>query len=370
MKKVGFIGWRGMVGSVLMERILIEKDFSQEEFSQISLFTTSQKRQTISLFPRTTHTLQDAYDLNCLSECDILVSCQGGDYTKNIHPRLRSQGWKGYWIDAASSLRMAEESIMILDPVNHDIIDKGLNRGIKDFIGSNCTVSVLIMAIAGLFKAEVIEWISNMTYQAASGAGSQSILEMIKQMGIIGELEKEVNGKDILHLEKEITHIMNSSQFPKKIWKQPLAGNILPWVDSEVEGGQSREEYKGMVEAHKILGGKRIPIDGTCVRVPVLRCHSKALTIKLKKSLSLEKIEGLIRSAHPWIKWVPNDKESTLKELTPAAVTGSLNIAVGRVRKLNFSGEYLNVFCIGDQLLWGAAEPLRRMLMILLEKKL
>lgn len=376
MEKIGFIGWRGMVGSVLVERIITEKDFSPNEYQSLTLFSTSQAGQSTSVFPETTHVLKDAYDFDALAHMDILVSCQGGDYTKAIHPQLRKRGWDGYWIDAASTLRMTAESVLILDPVNYPIIERGLNDGKKDFIGSNCTVSVMLMGIGSLLKHDLVEWVSNMTYQSASGGGAQNMLELIEQMGFLGDVRKHfgehISGSDILKLGQDLTTAMTESDFPKAIWKYPLAGSIIPWVDSEVERGQSREEYKGMVETNKIMGfnPSQVVVDGTCVRVPVLRCHSEALTIKLKRNIPIGEIEALIKADHKWIRFVDNQKESTSSTLTPAAISGNLEIGVGRVRKLLMGEEYLNIFCIGDQLLWGAAEPLRRMISILRGRKL
>ncbi len=368
MKKVGFIGWRGMVGSVLMERMAAEGDFQGFE---ALFFSTSQAG---SAGPKTlgfdTAALGDAHSVEALSQMDILVSCQGGDYTGRMHQELRRSGWKGYWIDAASTLRMEKDSVIVLDPVNRDVIDRALAEGCKDFIGGNCTVSLLLMALAGLFKAGLVEWITTMTYQAASGAGAAHMRELMQQMSAAGEaarpfLENPASG--ILALDRAVANCLRSDSFPVQQFGAPLAGSLIPWIDRAVANGQTREEWKGGAEANKILQTSvRIPIDGICVRVGALRCHSQGLTVKLRRDLPIDEIEAMLAEAHEWVRVVPNEKEVTLRELTPAAISGTLNVAIGRLHKLELGPEYLTGFTVGDQLLWGAAEPLRRVLKIIL----
>lgn len=366
MKRVGFIGWRGMVGSVLMERMQTEKDFSLMESY---FFSTSQAGEKAPLFPNSYSSLLNAMDSQELMKMDILVSCQGGDYTKEIYPTLKKNNWKGIWIDAASTLRMENDSVIILDPVNRHIIQDSLNKGVKTFVGGNCTVSLLLIALHGLFKEDLVEWVSSMTYQAASGAGAKNMIELLDQMKTVGNTFAQNPAAGALELEKQMTSLMSSQNFPKENFGYPLALNILPWIDSELPSGQSREEWKAQVEANKILQTKtQIPIDGTCVRVGALRCHSQGLTIKLKKSAHLSTIEELIASANSWVELIPNNKPDTLQKLTPAAVSGKLKIPIGRVRKMTIGDEYLNAFTAGDQLLWGAAEPLRCLLRMILEK--
>ena len=367
MIKVGFIGWRGMVGSVLMGRMLEEKDFTGYE---PTFFTTSQVGQSGPRIGVETPPLQDAFDIGRLRNLDVLVTCQGSDYTKAIYPALRKDGWKGYWIDAASALRMEETSIIILDPVNRHVIDAGLKNGVKDFIGGNCTVSLMLIAIGGLFQKNAIEWMTSMTYQAASGAGAKNMRELVSQMDRIGTATRELiqdPAAAILDIDKKVLETMHSSDFPTQSFGAPLAGSALPWIDTRMPSGQSREEWKGFAETNKILQTQKpVPIDGLCVRIGAMRCHSQALTIKLKQDLPLEEIAGIIRTANDWVKVIPNTKEETIKELTPSAVTGTLTVPVGRLRKLNIGPEYLTLFTVGDQLLWGAAEPVRRMLKIVL----
>lgn len=374
MQKVGFIGWRGMVGSVLMGRMLEENDFAH--IPEPVFFSTSNAGGVAPDIGREVAPLGDAYDIDALAELDAIVSCQGGDYTKEVFPRLRERGWKGYWIDAASSLRMENDAIIVLDPVNRDVIDKGIEAGTRNFIGGNCTVSLMLMALGGLFKADLVEWVSAMTYQAASGAGAKNMRELISQMGAIrdgvaGELADPASA--ILDIDRKVVQDMRSADFPTSEFGAPLAGSLLPWIDTQLENGQSREEWKAQVEANKILGtvpgtASTVPVDGTCVRIGAMRCHSQAFTVKLKKDLPLAEIEQLIGTANDWVKVVPNEREATLQQLTPTAVTGRLDIPVGRLRKLNMGPEYLNAYTVGDQLLWGAAEPLRRVLLILLGK--
>jgi len=367
--KVGLVGWRGMVGSVLMQRMREENDFAGVE---PVFFSTSQAGQKAPDVGQGAATLEDAADITKLSEQDIIITCQGGDYTKEVHSKLRASGWGGYWIDAASSLRMDDNAVIILDPINRNVIDDALENGCKDFIGGNCTVSLMLMAIGGLFNAGVVEWVSSMTYQAASGAGAPNMRELLTQMGSLEgcvATELQTPGSAILDIDRKVTAELRSDDFPKAEFGFPLAGSVLPWIDREVEDGQSREEWKGIAETNKILGYKVLtPIDGICVRIGSMRCHSQALTIKLKKDLPIEEIETLISDSNQWVKLVPNKKEETLNQLTPAAVSGTLGIPVGRVRKMHMGGEYLSVFTCGDQLLWGAAEPLRRMLRIIADK--
>lgn len=369
MKKVGFIGWRGMVGSVLMERMIAEKDFTG--FEPV-FFTTSQQGEKGPDLGFETGILEDAYNIEQLSKMDIIVSCQGGDYTKKVYADLRQQPWNGYFIDAASTLRMDKESIIVLDPVNREMIDNGLKNGIKDYVGGNCTVSLMLMGLNGLFQNGLVEWITSMTYQASSGAGAKNMRELLNQMRMIGSnagsLLKSPSSA-ILEIDKNVTASLRSDEFPRENFGAPLAGSLIPWIDSPMENGQTREEWKGISETNKILGRESnpIPIDGQCVRIGTMRCHSQAFTIKLTKELPLKDIEEIIASANEWVKVIPNSKEETLKELTPARVSGTLDIPVGRVRKLNLGNKYITAFSVGDQLLWGAAEPLRRVLKIILE---
>ncbi len=370
MLKVGFVGWRGMVGSVLMERMQSEKDF--HDFEPV-FFTTSQVGKKGPDVGGGSTSLEDAMNLSRLAEMDIIVSCQGGTYTSNIYESLRKK-WDGYWIDAASTLRMKDNSIIVLDPVNRSIIDDGLERGIKDFIGGNCTVSLMMMALGGLFKNDLVEWISSMTYQAASGAGAKNMRELISQMGELGGEVKDLLGDPssaILDIDKKITAKLNDGTLSMQNWGVPLAASLIPWIDVPVAGGQSKEEWKGIAETNKILGNSAeqiIPIDGLCVRIGAMRCHSQALTIKLKKDISVEKIEEIIQNHNDWVKVIPNDRQHSSEELTPVKVSGTLTIPVGRIHKMNIGPEFLTAFTVGDQLLWGAAEPVRRMLNIILNR--
>lgn len=366
MMKVGFVGWRGMVGSVLMSRMREEKNFDRID---ASFFTTSNVGGEAPDMGQGASKLLDAYDIDALQSFDAIVSCQGGDYTNAVYPKLREAGFDGYWIDAASALRMNEDAVIVLDPINGDLIQQSLNNGVKNFVGGNCTVSLMLMAIGGLFKADLVEWISAMTYQAASGAGAKNMRELIAQMGVIKETvnqELADERSSILSIDDKVAGLLRADHFPTSAFGHPLAGSVLPFIDRMMDNGQSREEWKGQVETNKILGNQTpVPIDGTCVRIGAMRCHSQALTIKLKKDVPLTDIESIISESNPWAKIVPNDRDLTLKELTPTAVTGSLTVPVGRLRKMQLGGEYLNAFTVGDQLLWGAAEPLRRMLDIL-----
>jgi aspartate-semialdehyde dehydrogenase len=366
--KVGLIGWRGMVGSVLMQRMREEKDF---DLIDAVFFTTSNVGGEAPVEGRGVP-LKDAFDLNELKSMDTIISCQGGDYTTDIFPKLRAAGWQGFWIDAASTLRMENDAVIILDPVNLDLIKKSLASGGKNFIGGNCTNSILLMGLAGLFHAGLVEWVSSMTYQAASGAGAQNMRELLKQMGVahasVADLLADPKSA-ILEIDRRVAEKLRSSDMPTENFGAPLAGSLIPWIDKQLDNGQSKEEWKGQAEVNKILGtSERIPVDGLCVRIGAMRCHSLALTIKLKKDVPLPEIEALIKNANPWVKFVPNQRELSVRELTPVAVTGKLDIAVGRVRKMELGAEYLSAFVCGDQLLWGAAEPLRRMLRILLDR--
>jgi aspartate-semialdehyde dehydrogenase len=367
--KTGMIGWRGMVGSVLMERMRAENDF---EHIETVFFTTSQAGQAAPDVGQGPSTLIDAYDLDALMDMEVIITCQGGGYTQKVHPQLREMGWNGYWIDAASTLRMDDGATIILDPVNRPVIDQALADGRKDFIGGNCTVSLMLMAIGGLFKAGLVEWVSSMTYQAASGAGAQNMRELLAQKGHLfdaaaEELKKPASA--ILEIDRKVSDALRSDDFPKEQFGAPLAGSLLPWIDRLVDDGQTREEWKGYVETNKILqNDPAIPIDGICVRIGAMRSHSQALTIKLTKDVTVQQVEDILRGDNDWIDVVPNNKEDTLERLTPAAISGTLTIPVGRIRKMKMGPEYLSAFTVGDQLLWGAAEPLRRMLRILLEK--
>ena len=368
MKTVGFVGWRGMVGSVLMDRMRAENDFADIE---PVFFTTSQTGQPAPDVGRDAPPLKDAKDISELQAMDVIVTCQGGDYTKAVYPKLREAGWKGYWIDAASALRMEEDSVIVLDPVNRDVIDAALKDGVRDFVGGNCTVSLMLMGLGGLFRSGLVEWASAHTYQAASGSGAQHMRELISQMGHIHGQVKELlddPASAILEIDRGVTDTLRGD-LPREHFGYPLAGSLLPWIDTEMESGQSREEWKAQAESNKLLGraDNPIPMDGTCVRVGAMRSHSQALTLKLTRDVPMDEIEGLIAEANDWVRLIPNRKDDTLEQLTPAAVTGALEVPVGRLRKLSMGGEYLNAFTVGDQLLWGAAEPLRRMLRILLE---
>ncbi|MCX8085972.1 MAG: aspartate-semialdehyde dehydrogenase [Rhodocyclaceae bacterium] len=372
MKKVGLIGWRGMVGSVLMERMRAEGDFKHFE----PVFFTTSNVGGEGPAEAGGARLLDAKDVAALKQMDIILTCQGGDYTKEVFGPLRAAGWQGYWIDAASTLRMNEDAIIILDPVNLDVIKAGLAKGIKNYIGGNCTVSLMLMGLGGLFRADLVEWISAMTYQAASGAGAQNMRELLAQMGMLYEAVKSEladPASAILAIDRKVTETMRSTAFPTQHFRGvPLAGSLIPWIDVPVEHGQSKEEWKGGAECNKILGKPpfrspgSIPIDGICVRVGAMRCHSQGLTIKLKRDVPLDELSDIIASANDWVKVVPNERERSERELTPAAVSGTLTVPVGRLHKLAMGNDYLGAFTCGDQLLWGAAEPLRRMLRILL----
>jgi len=369
MMKVGFVGWRGMVGSVLMGRMRDEDDFDGIE---PVFFTTSQAGQAGPDIGREVELLRDANDIEALKAMDVVITCQGGSYTKKVYPDLRNAGWKGYWIDAASALRMDEGAIIILDPVNHDVIKEGLANGVKTYVGGNCTVSLMLMAIGGLFDEDLVEWITPMTYQAASGAGAQNMRELIRQMGAVNNEVKSLNddpASAILEIDRKVAEFIRSDDYPTEHWPVPLAGSLIPWIDVALDSGQSKEEWKAEVETNKILGRSAdpVPIDGICVRVGAMRCHSQALTIKLNNDVPLDELHDILAGANDWVKVIPNDRQQTMSELTPANVTGTLNVPVGRLRKLSMGPAYLTAFTVGDQLLWGAAEPLRRMLRILRE---
>ncbi len=369
MKRVGFVGWRGMVGSVLMERMLAENDFRDIE---PVFFSTSQVGQAGPDVGKDTPLLMDANDIDELKKLDVIVTCQGGDYTNDIYPALRAAGWKGYWIDAASALRMKDDAVIVLDPVNRNVIDQALANGTRDFIGGNCTVSLMLMALGGLFNAGLVEWASAQTYQAASGAGAQNMRELIAQMGkihadVADQLANPASA--ILDIDRQVASTMRSQDLPTSNFGHALAGSLLPYIDKQLENGQSKEEWKAMAETNKILGRSANPIalDGTCVRIGAMRCHSQALTIKLSKDVPMDEILDRVASANDWVKVVPNERDASLRDLSPTAVTGTLTVPVGRLRKMNMGPQYLNAFTVGDQLLWGAAEPLRRMLRILME---
>ena len=369
MKRVGLIGWRGMVGSVLMERMRAENDFA---LIDPVFFTTSNVGGQGPAIGRETPALKDARSIAELKTLDIIVTCQGGDYTNEIYPQLRATGWNGYWIDAASALRMKEDAVIILDPVNRRVIENALAGGVKDYIGGNCTVSLMLMGLGGLFTHGLVEWMTAMTYQAASGAGAQNMRELIQQMGMIyGSVAERLAepASAILEIDRIVADTLRASDFPTANFGVPLAGSLIPWIDKQLDDGQSREEWKGQAETNKILGcsDRPIPIDGLCVRIGAMRCHSQALTIKLTRDVPLDELADIIGTANDWVKVVPNEREISMRELTPTAVTGALTVPVGRLRKLNLGPEYLTAFTCGDQLLWGAAEPLRRMLRILLE---
>ncbi len=367
MLKVAFIGWRGMVGSVLMDRMRAEGDFAGFE----PLFaSTSQAGQSGPDIGMDIPPLADAFDTDQLVQSDIIVTCQGSDYTKQVHPELREKGWKGYWIDASSALRMADDSIIVLDPVNREVIDNALAGGVKNFIGGNCTVSLMLMAVGSLFKQGLVEWMTSMTYQAASGAGAKNMRELVSQMKTIGESGESLlrdPASAVLDIDQCVIDAMDSPGFPVEHCGGPLAGSLIPWIDSAMESGQTREEWKGFAETNKILQTDPvIPIDGICVRIGAMRSHSQAITIKLTRDVPVDEITEILGAANDWVEVVPNTKEDSVRRLTPAAVTGRLSVPVGRIRKMNIGPEYLSLFTVGDQLLWGAAEPIRRMFRIAL----
>lgn len=369
--RVGIVGWRGMVGSVLMQRMLEERDFDHIE---PTFFSTSAAGGRGPDIGRATGLLQDAGDVRALAALDTIITCQGGDWTGAMYPRLREAGWNGYFIDAAKTLRMQDDAVIILDPVNRPVIDAALARGVRNYIGGNCTVSLMLMALAGLFERDLIEWMTCMTYQAASGAGAQNMRELLQQMGEAHLAAKnllEDPTSAILDIDREVAGILRDERFPTEHFGVPLAGSLIPWIDKDMGNGMSLEEWKGGAESNKILGrtgASVIPVDSLCVRIGAMRCHSQALTIKLRRDVPLAEVESLISGANQWVKLVPNRRDDSVRELTPAAVTGNLGIPIGRLRKLAMGPEYLSAFTVGDQLLWGAAEPLRRMLRILLDR--
>jgi aspartate-semialdehyde dehydrogenase len=368
MKEVGIIGWRGMVGSVLLDRMREEKDF---ELISPTFFSTSQAGADGPRVGSSVAKVLDANDIAALAKLPMLISTQGGDYTQAIHPRLRAAGWQGYWIDAASTLRMDKNAVIVLDPVNLPVMQSARERGIKDYIGGNCTVSLMLMAVAGLIRAGVVEWITAMTYQSASGAGAQNMRELLEQMGVLHDSAAALlknPASSILDIDRAVGAAMAGEAFPRSSFGVPLAGSLIPWIDKDLGNGQSREEWKAAAEANKIMGleSQPVPIEGVCVRVGSMRCHSQALTIKLSRDVPLSEVENLIAAGNSWVRIVPNNKEASIRALSPAAVTGKLDIAIGRLRKLSMGGEYLSAFTVGDQLLWGAAEPLRRTMRFLL----
>ena len=365
--RLGIIGWRGMVGSVLVQRMREERDF---DLVDPTFFSTSQAGATAPEIGKRAPAVKDARDLRELAAMDVLISCQGGEYTADIHPKLRSAGWTGYWIDAARQLRMSDQAVIILDPVNRPVIDRALDGGIKDYIGGNCTVSLMLMAMDGLFRADMVEWMTTMTYQAASGGGAKHMRELVAQMGLAHESVADLladPSSSILDIDRALIATQRGSDFPVENFGYPLAGSLLAWIDTDLGNGQSREEWKAAAEGNKILGrsSQPIPIDGICVRIGSMRCHSQALTVKLRRDVPLGEIEQMLAGANDWVKVVPNVKDATLRDLTPTAVTGTLSVPVGRLKKMSMGGDYLQAFTVGDQLLWGAAEPLRRMLRIL-----
>ena len=375
MKLVGLVGWRGMVGSVLMQRMQEEGDFAHIE---PVFFSTSNTGGAAPTMAKNEKTLKDANDIEALKKCDIIITCQGGDYTSEIFPKLRAAGWNGFWIDAASTLRMENDAVIVLDPVNLDVIKSALSRGVKNYVGGNCTVSCMLMGLGGLFQHGLVEWMSSMTYQAASGGGAQHMRELLTQFGSIhAEVKALLDDPAAAILEIDRKVLAKQHNFSADETKQfgvPLAGNLIPWIDKDLNNGVSKEEWKAGAETNKILGlgeafgSKAIPVDGLCVRVGAMRCHSQALTIKLTKDVPLDEITDMLAQNNPWAKVVPNTREDSMRHLTPAAVTGSLTIPVGRLRKMQMGGDYLSAFTVGDQLLWGAAEPLRRMLRILIDE--
>jgi aspartate-semialdehyde dehydrogenase len=370
MQEVGIIGWRGMVGSVLLDRMREEKDF---DLIAPTFFSTSQAGADGPRVGSSASKVHDANDIAALAKMPMLISTQGGDYTQAIHPRLRAAGWKGYWIDAASALRMEKDAVIVLDPVNLGVMQAARARGVKDYIGGNCTVSLMLMAVAGLMRAGLVEWITAMTYQSASGAGAQNMRELLEQMGVLhGSASALLQNpaSSILDIDRAVSAAISGEEFPRTHFVVPLAGSLIPWIDKDLGNGQSREEWKAGAEANKILGleAHPVPIEGLCVRVGAMRCHSQALTIKLSQDLPILEIEKLIAAGNPWVRIVPNNKDATIRALSPAAVSGKLEVPIGRLRKLAMGGEYLSAFTVGDQLLWGAAEPLRRTMRFLLER--
>jgi aspartate-semialdehyde dehydrogenase len=369
--KVGLVGWRGMVGSVLMQRMVEENDFAH--FEPFYFSTSNAGGESPTLGGKTAPALMLASDLSALKQMDVILTCQGGDYTSDIFPKLRADGWNGYWIDAASTLRMDDDAIIVLDPVNLSVIKDGLVKGVKNYVGGNCTVSLMLMSMGALYQNNLVEWMSAMTYQAASGAGAQNMRELIASMGYLRDGVQDLLNNPasaILDIDRQVAALQRGDGFPKANFGVPLAGSLIPYIDKQLDNGQSKEEWKGQVETNKILGNQDqaiVPIDGLCVRIGAMRCHSQALTIKLKQDVPMDEIEDMIRQSNDWVKVVPNTREASMTDLTPVAVTGTLTVPVGRMRKLNMGNDYLGAFTVGDQLLWGAAEPLRRMLRLLIE---
>lgn len=364
MLRVGFIGWRGMVGSVLMHRMREEKDFTGIE----PVFFSTSNAGGAAPEEASGAALKDAGDLGELARCNVLISCQGGEYTTEVYAPLRKNNWNGYWIDAASALRMSDDAVIILDPVNADVIRAALAKNIRAYIGGNCNVSLMLMAVSGLFRAGLVEWMTAMTYQAASGAGAAKMLELVKQMGFLSDATRKSPSENALDVDRAMIAEQRSPRLPAQEFGVPLAGSLIPWIDREMPEGQTREEWKGMAETNKIMGlNPPVPVDGICVRVGTMRCHSQGLCIKLKKDAPLAEIEQIIAGSNPWVRVIPNNKESTTRCLTPTAVSGTLNVPIGRIHKLTMGPEFVGAFTVGDQLLWGAAEPLRRMLGILRE---
>ena len=370
MLRVGIVGWRGMVGSVLVQRMREERDFDQIE---PVFFSTSQAGGKAPNVGKAVEAVKSATDIATLKALPVIISCQGGDYTNEVYPKLRAAGWQGYWIDAASALRMNDDAVIILDPVNMPLIKDALKKNVKNYIGGNCTVSLMLMGMAGLLQRDEIEWMTSMTYQAASGQGAAAMRDLVAQMAAIGGAARALlddPASAILDIDRAVSESIRSRTLPRENVGYALAGSLLPWIDQDLGNGQSKEEWKAQAEGNKILGrsnGAQIPMDGVCVRIGAMRCHSQALTIKLRRALPLDEIESMLAEANDWVKVVPNRREESLAELTPAAVSGKLSVPVGRLRKLPMGENYLTAFTVGDQLLWGAAEPLRRMLRILLD---
>ena len=366
--RVGIVGWRGMVGSVLMQRMQEEGDFSH--FGPVFFSTSNAGGEA----PLGAERLQDAGSVEALSRMDAILTCQGGDWTHAMHPALRGLGWKGYWIDAASALRMKDDAVIILDPLNLHVIRAALEQGTRDFIGGNCTVSLMMMALNGLLREGLVDWATSMTYQAASGAGAQNMRELLQQMGSLhGAVAAQLadSGSAILDIDRRVSETLRGDSMPVEHFGVPLAGSLIPWIDKDLGNGMSREEWKGDAELNKILGlpasgSGHIAVESLCVRVGAMRCHSQAMTIKLKRDMPLNEIEALIASGNEWVRLIPNQREASIRELSPAVVSGSLLIPIGRVRKLAVGEGMISAFTVGDQLLWGAAEPLRRMLRILI----
>ncbi len=370
MNRVGFVGWRGMVGSILMDRMLAEEDFAL--IPEARFFSTSQQGEPGPDVGQGSQALLDAHDLDALAGMDAIVTCQGGDYTEQVFEPLRARGWRGYWVDSASTLRLREDSTIVLDPVNLEVIQQALAAGKRDFIGGNCTVSLMLMAVGELLRRDLVDWVSAMTYQAASGAGARNMRELLAQMGVLQASVSELLAdprSSILDIDRAVTESMRAQAFPTEQFGAPLAGSLIPWIDKPMDTGQSKEEWKAGVETNKILGRVEhtIPIDGTCVRIGSMRCHSQGLTIKLRRAIPIDEVTAMLAEANDWVRVIPNEREQTVAELSPAAVTGTLSIPVGRLRTMAQGSEFLNAFAVGDQLLWGAAEPLRRMLRLLLE---